>query len=150
MTEPLSVSVLKNKSREIERYISETEKRLAQARTDLIHVNATIRLFEVNGERTQFPVYVNLTRMFRRGEIAKYAEEAIAASADGTATTRQIAAHIVAAKGWDASDRALAASVATRVVNVMAMHVKRGKRFQRVGKRAGVNVWRLAERPAAS
>jgi len=44
-----------------------------------MHETATLRLFEVNGETTQFPVYVNLTRMFPRGDIPKLAKACLEA-----------------------------------------------------------------------
>lgn len=144
MAEPLSVSLLHKKREEIQTFIRGTEKRLAQARQDLMHVNATIRLFEVNGLPTQFPVYVNLARMFPRGEIPKLAKECLAASCDGTADTRQIGDYIMQHKGWDATDKALVVTVRGYVVRSMYETGRRTRQFVCVGKRNGVNLWRAA------
>jgi hypothetical protein len=118
MAEPQVLSTLHAKRCEIERHIKEAEKRLKQARHDLAHVNATIRLFEVNGETKQFPAYVMLKQMFPRGDLARLCKEALAASEDSM-DTRQLALHVMAEKGWDASDRALAVSVAKRIVTTL-------------------------------
>lgn len=145
MADPQILTTLRRKRDEIETHIKAAEKRLEQARHDLAHVNATIRLFEIGGEHQQFPAYVRLSTIFKRGELFRFCQEAIGASPDGTADTRQIAAHIIAAKGWDASDRALAVSVGHSVVTTLGERYRRGL-AQKVGKRNGANVWRLAEK----
>lgn len=150
MAEPNSVSTLRKKRDEIRDYIRETEKRLAQARQDLMHVNATMRLFEVNGDTTQFPVYVNLARMFPRGDVPKLARECLAASPDGTADTRQIGDYIMRQRGWDMADKALVVTVRGYVVRSMYEHGRRKRQFECIGKRNGVNLWRAANLPPAT
>ena len=144
MADPIVVSTLNAKQAEIESYIRQLEKQLDQARHDLAHVNATLRLFEVNGERTEFPVYVTLKRMFSRGELPRLCREAVEASPDGELDTRQLASHVMAAKGWETTDRALTTSVTFRVSQTMDEHWKRTGKVRKVGKRAGVNLWRTA------
>lgn len=145
MAEPQIVNTLRDKQAEIEGYIRETEKRLAQARADLAHVNSTIRLFETTRDNsTQFPVYIKLTTLFRRGELTRLCEEALQAAPEGRLTTREIAATIMAAKGWDAADKALCVSVARNVVHTLDEAARRRRGFVKAGKRAGVNVWSLA------
>ena len=56
MADPQIITTLMAKREEIETYIGRIEKQLTAARFDLAHVNATIRLFEMNGEHTQFPL----------------------------------------------------------------------------------------------
>lgn len=144
MADPHVISTLTTKRSEIERYVRQLEKQLTQARHDLAHVNATMRLFEVNGERTEFPVYVQLKRLFSRGELPRLCREALEASPDSELDTRQLAAHVMAAKGWETTDKALATSVAFRVTQTMDEHWRRTGTVRKVGKRAGVNVWRLS------
>src|SRR4051794_36517141 len=104
MAEPHVLHSLTAKQAEIETYIRETEKRLAQARADLAHVNATIRLFETKrDETTAFPVYVKLGGLFRRNELPRLCAEALRASPEGEMDSRQIAAAVIATKGLDAS-----------------------------------------------
>lgn len=141
MADSLSVSILEKKRNEIEAYIATMEKQLAQARTDLAHVNATIRLFDLD-ETTEPRVYMNLTRMFKRGEIAKLVGDYLASVPDGIADTRQIAAHVMQAKGWDVTDKPLLVSLTSRITHAMTRGQRRG-RIARAGKRKGVNLWRI-------
>ncbi len=69
MADPQIVNTLRNKRDQIERAIKAYEKQITDARADLSHINATLRLFEVGGERTQFPVHMGLARLFKRGEL---------------------------------------------------------------------------------
>lgn len=144
MADPHILTTLSAKREEIERYVARIEKQLAAARHDLAHVNATIRLFEMNGETTQFPVYVQLKRMFAKGELPRLCREAIEASPEGQLDTRQLCTAVMLAKGWDGTDKALAVSVSYRITNVIGTAARTGK-FQRAGRRAGVNIWRSAQ-----
>ena len=45
------------------------ERKIEAAKLDLAHVNATLRMFEAPEGRTEFPIYVDTLRLFRRGEI---------------------------------------------------------------------------------
>ena len=142
MAEPNILHTLTAKRAEIEGYIRDTEKRLAQARADLAHVSATLRLFETKrDETTQFPVYIKLNTLFRRNELAGLCEAALQDAPEATLDTREIAAAVMAAKGWDAADKALVVSVA-RSVNATLSERKRRGIVRMVGKRNGVNVWR--------
>ena len=60
-------------ARRNETCIERIEKQLAAAPHDLAHVNATIRLFEMNGEHSQCPVYVQMKRIFVKGELTRSA-----------------------------------------------------------------------------
>jgi len=100
MAEPQIIHTLTAKQAEIERYIQGTEKRLAQARADLAHVNSTIRLFQTKrDETTQFPVYVKLSKLFHRGELTGLCADALHAAPDGALDTRELAAAVMTAKG---------------------------------------------------
>ena len=142
MAEPHVLSTLKTKRAEIEAHIHLAEKRLKQAKHDLAHVNATIRLFEARTEPRQFPAYVRLTTIFKRGEITRYIQAAAEASPDGI-DSRQVAARIIADKGWDATDRALAVSIAHSVVTVLG-HLYRKGRAEKIGRRQGAVVWEVS------
>lgn len=143
MADPQVLTTLSAKREEIETYIARIEKQLTAARHDLAHVNATIRLFEINGEVSQFPVYVQMKKMFAKGELPKLCREAIEASPEGQLDTRQLARHVMQAKGWDATDKVLAVSVSVRITHVLTAAERTGK-FRRAGKRNGANVWRNA------
>lgn len=68
MAEPLSISILTRKRDKIRDTIAAYEAKLKQAQADLAHVNATLPLFAASGEPEDFPPYVDLNRVFRRGE----------------------------------------------------------------------------------
>jgi hypothetical protein len=81
MTDPHVVSQLRTKQAEIQRLIAYLEDKLKDARIDLAHVNATLRLFEVGSDpQLQFPAHVDIHRLFRKPPVRA---AGIAACADG-------------------------------------------------------------------
>ena len=71
MTEIRTVTTLRSKRAEIISSIANYEKRLAQARADLSHVNACIALFEVTAEAGAVPPHVDTHHMFARVELCR-------------------------------------------------------------------------------
>ena len=69
---PQIVHTITAKIADVERWIAETEARLGNARQDLAHLQATLQLFR-RGEDMPHPVYMGLSRIFRRGEITSLA-----------------------------------------------------------------------------
>jgi hypothetical protein len=96
MAEIRTLTKLIAKCDEIERSIVGYESRLAQARADLSHVNACIAIFEACDEPSGTQAYVDLHRMFARGEMMRLCKEALAS---GPKTTKEIALIVIAAKG---------------------------------------------------
>jgi len=141
MAESPSVTTLKNKRDEIETYIRTTERHLAQARQDLVHVKATLRLFDIGVQHSPSAVYVSVTHLFAKHEIPKLVLECIQASPEGVSDTRRMAAHVMKAKGWDATDKALCVSITGRITHYLCM-AKKARKFEIAGKRDGVNLWR--------
>jgi hypothetical protein len=113
-------------------------RRLDQAHSDLAHVNATISIFEASGDRESTAAYVDIHRLFRRGELITICKAAFAEH--GPMDTRALGVHILTAKGLDAGDRVLAKSVAGRIIHALRMQAPRGK-IASGGKRNGVRVW---------
>ena len=68
MEEPLVIQTLKQKRAEISGAIAAHRARFAQARHDLAHINASIRLFK-SGERNRAQ-YIVSHGFFQKGEIA--------------------------------------------------------------------------------
>jgi len=142
MAESQTLVILRNKRDEIERALANYEKQIEKAKRDLAHVNATIQLFEAPADRTQFPVYVDTLRLFRRGEIVTLCKAAL--TEEGPLTTRDLAVRVIRAKGLDEGDKVLRTSIAYRIVQATRLQWKRGK----VGspeKHGGVRVWALAQ-----
>jgi hypothetical protein len=140
MAESQTLVVLWNKRDEIERAIANYEKQIEIAKRDLAHVNATIRMFESPAERTQFPVYVDTLRLFRRGEIATLCKRSLAKH--GPLTTRELAVYVIREKGLDETDAVLRTSIAYRIVQALRLQWKRGK-LDSPYKQGGVRIWRI-------
>src|SRR5690606_26732358 len=88
-----------------------------------------------------FRSYVRLTGLFKRGELTRLCLDGLEAHG-GEACTREIAAHIIAAKGLDATDRALAISVGHGVVTTLGERYRR-RLVGKAGKRQGTVLGRL-------
>ena len=68
MAEIRTVTTLRYKRDEIVASIKLYERQLEQARADLAHVMAAIRIFEASGNPKDIPKYIDIHRLFRRGE----------------------------------------------------------------------------------
>lgn len=140
MADPQIVNTLRTKQAELQDAIAYLEGKLTEARTDLSHVNAVLRLYEVGPDpHLQFPAHVNLSRLFRRGEMMKLATAALGAS-QAPMNTRELAVYVVREKGWDEADKVLRSAVAYRLVQALTIAWKRGK-IGCAGKVGGVRVW---------
>jgi hypothetical protein len=140
VAEPHIVSTLERKRQQIESAIAAYQKKIEAARRDLSHVNATLRMFESPQERTQFPVYMDTLRLFRRGEIVTLCKAAL--EKEGPLDTRELAARVLRKKRLDTKDAVLRKSIAFRIVQAMRLQAKRHKVLQ-LPKRKGVRVWGL-------
>ena len=67
MSTPLIVTQLLLKRAEIEAQITSLEDRLGQARADLLHVAATVRLFDPTAIDRPATVYHGATKVMRQG-----------------------------------------------------------------------------------
>ncbi|HEX8168896.1 MAG TPA: hypothetical protein VF601_24295 [Beijerinckiaceae bacterium] len=139
MAEIRTVTTLRSKRDEITAAIANYERRLAQARADLAHVNACITIFEASGETGTMPAYVDVHRILKRGEAVTICKEALR---DGPLTTRQLAIRVMQAKGLDAGDKVLAKALASRLIHALRQQCRRGL-LKGDEKRAGVRVWAL-------
>lgn len=138
MAEIRTVTTLRHKRDQIEAAIDNYEKRLAQARADLAHVNACIVIFEASGEAEAMKPYTDIHRLYRRGEMIVLCKEALAAK--GEMTTRELAIHVLKAKGLDAGDKVLAKAVANRLIHALRMQAERGT-LRASGRRGNVRLW---------
>jgi hypothetical protein len=145
MAIPLSVSMLRRKRDQIRDSIAAYELRLREAQADLAHVLATLRLFEASGEPADFPAYVDLNRVFRRGETTAFCMAAL--EREGPLDTRQLTERLMVSKGLNAGDKVLSQSIALRVVQTLRARARRGK-VDGTERRRGVCVWRICLQPA--
>src|ERR1700684_463497 len=102
MSEPIVVLGLRRKRDEISGVIAEYERKIKEARADLAHVTAALRLFEVTGEASELPPYIDLNRLLKRGETTAICMDALAQ--EGPLDTRALAARVMRAKGLNEGD----------------------------------------------
>jgi hypothetical protein len=140
MAEIRTVTTLTHKREEIERAIVAYERRLAQARADLSHVIAAISIFAATGDHADVRAYVDLHRIWKRGELMRLCKGWLAA--EGPLDTRQLADRAMKAAGLDAGDKVLSRSVAYKIVMAMRQQHLRGT-IADAGKRHTARVWAL-------
>ena len=140
MADPQVITTLNTKAAMLQSLIGKLEADIEQARADLAHVVATIRLFEAPQDGEAFPSHMNLDRLFRRREIGNLCQQALA---DGPKDTRELALYIIRQKGFDERDRHLRTSVALRIVQALRLQEHRGMRVRRAGKRGNTIIWEL-------
>ena len=130
MEQPQVLNTLATKRAEIQAYIVKLEHDLEQARRDLSAVMATEKVF--SGEGVVPRAYLNLAKAFPRNEIPKLIWPALEAATEAV-STRDLAAHVIAAKGMDAQDRHLRKALAYKIVQIMRRMELQG-RVKRLGK----------------
>jgi hypothetical protein len=140
MAEIRTVTTLRRKRDEISASIRLYEQQLAQARADLAHVTAAIRIFEASGDPKGMARYVDTYRLFKRGETWAICQVALAKH--GTLTTRELALEVMQVKGLDVADKVLAKGVGQQLIHVLRTRSKTG-RLVMDGKRKAAAVWRL-------
>jgi hypothetical protein len=113
--------------------------RLEQARADLSHVNACIAIFESCDEPSGTRAYVDLHRLFARGEMMRLCKEALTS---GQKTTKDLALAVMAVKRLDTGDKVLARAMATRMIHALRQQWRRGH-LDGEGKVKGARVWAL-------
>jgi hypothetical protein len=139
MSEIRTVTTLTAKRSEIISAIAQYEKRVAQARADLSHVNACITLFEASGEPGALTPYIDTHRLFAGAELMHLCKDALAS---GPKTTKELALHVMATKGLDTGDKVLAHALASRMIHALRQQWRRGL-LTGVGKVKGARVWAL-------
>lgn len=138
MAETHALSALNAKRNAIENTIATYEKRLAEARRDLAHISATIQLFSA-AEAGDVKPYMDVHRLFKRGEIVTLCKAALAAH--GPLDTRELSHAVMKAKGF-ADDTELRKAIAFKIVQALTMQAKRGT-IGDGGKRKNVRLWCL-------
>jgi hypothetical protein len=138
MGEPIAILALRRRRDHISGVIAEYERKIKEAQHDLIHIVASLRLFELTGDPSEFPPYIDLNRLLRRGETTKICLAAL--TAEGPLDTRELTQRVMRAKGVNAGDKVLAQAIALRIVQTLRL--KRTK-LDGTEKRKGVSVWRL-------
>lgn len=144
MGDSQTVIQLRAKRDELQEVVGYLKGKLAEARADLIHVNATLRPFDIGTyARQQFPAHINLSKMFATGELLALSLAALRGNSY-TMTTRDIAPLVIAEKGWDQRDPGLRRGVAHRLVHTLSKAMRRDV-IRSNGYDKGVRVWTLIQ-----
>lgn len=127
---------MQDKRAEIHGRITAYEAQIEQAKHDLAHVNATLRLFtDVEKQRAR---YVVSHGFFRKGEIADLCVLQLQEGSE--LTTRALAERVMSARDLDATDATLRNSVIFKVVQALR-HAARRKLVVLVDKHKGMCIW---------
>ncbi len=120
---PQIVATLKAKRHDIEASVKAYESKLAQARRDLAHVQATLALFATDDPGT-IRAYTDTSRLFNRGEVWG---SVLSRPSPSVApwTPASCPAGSPPSKGMDAADPVLCKALAYRIVQSMTLQWKR-------------------------
>lgn len=132
------LSGLQRKQREILGAIRAYAAQIAQAKHDLAHINAAIKIMEGSPENRR--AYIAGRGFFDKGEIAEIAQRHLA---DGPLNTREIAERVMVEKGLDPADTNLRNSIVYKTVQALR-HARRRNAVRMVEKRKGLCVWTVA------
>ena len=102
--------------------IEKLERKLEQHRADLTHIDGVLRLFQPDrdpGEIKLKRTYARRTRYFARNELSRLCMDALRAADGALQTTDEIAGQVIEAKGFDAGDVALRASIRDQVLMLL-------------------------------
>lgn len=136
-TSPVILGLVR-KQREIVGAIRAYEAQIAQAKHDLAHINAALKIME--GSAANKRTYIAGRGFFDKGEIAGIAQRHLA---EGPLNTRQVAERVMVEKELDPTDAALRNSVVYKTVQALRQ-AKRRRRVQMLEKKGGMCLWALA------
>ena len=131
----LVIAGLKRKQREILGAIRAYEAQIAQAKHDLAHINAAMKILE--GTEANKRTYIAGRGFFDKGEIAEIAQRHLT---EGPLNTREVAERVMIEKGLDVGDTNLRNSVVYKTVQALR-HARRRNAVSLVGKNKGLCVW---------
>lgn len=147
MAEPHVVFALKAKRQEISGYIDHLNSELAQARTSLVHIDASLRLFgyELSPEELPPKRYSTTAQLFDRGELQRTIFDLLRAKSEGM-TVPDLTATIISKKEWDGSDAHFKAALSHKISNVL-QKLRNHKRVhsEKSAKNGRTNLWHLPE-----
>ena len=147
MAEPHVVAALVRKRAEIAGEIEAAEKRVARLRADLLHLDATLRLFDAEAEPLAIPPKRpwRRTGWFRNGELPRRVLDTLRATAPEPLCAGGITARIMADKGLEAGDGRAVELIRTSVNAYLRERAKDGlvRRVAPPGSGRDVR-WRLA------
>jgi hypothetical protein len=148
MADPHVISALRTKRAEVAGLIDSLERRIAQCRADLVHLDSVLRLYQPERDPTEIRPKrsVHRNRYFASGELARLCLEAFRGTPEPLPFA-DIVERVIAAKGFNASDRVLRTAIGELAKATLAPMRRRGT-VEKIGQGRGVR-WRLTEREPA-
>ena len=141
MSQSLVITQLLLKKAEVEAQIVSLTDRLADAKADLFHVVAAVRLFDPSLVDKPATVYHGVTKSMRRSDLFDVCRAALEASSEPL-DTRQLARAVITAEGWDTDDHRLRLAMAHKVGSMLARFERRGI-VRKAGSRQRATLWRM-------
>jgi hypothetical protein len=141
--QPTAVNALRNMRAKIAGDIEMHSREIDRLRAELVHLDATMRLFDPATDPDDIPAlkrYPRRTEWFARGEVSQRVWEAL--REQELIWPREIAKAAMAAKGIPDTDKAVARDIIGRFTNVCYDLTRRGK-LVKIGDGQGAR-WRLA------
>lgn len=149
MAESHVVSALVNKRAEIAGLIRQAEQQLGQFRADLMHLDATLRLFAPGLEPKTIPAKAirRSDGWFELGEVRRRVLDALRRAARPMRAP-ELVATVMMEKGFDPADRASFAKVQWKVGATLRRLAKRGLLMTATGTGGGAVFWQIADQAA--
>jgi hypothetical protein len=141
--QPNAVNALRNMRSKIAGEIEMHSREIDRLRSELVHLDATLRLFDPATDPDDIPAlrrYPRRTEWFARGEVSQRIYEAF--RKQELIWPREIAKAAMAAKGIPDTDKAVERDIIGRFANVCYDLTRRGK-LLKIGHGQGTR-WRLA------
>jgi hypothetical protein len=141
--QPIAVNALRNMRARIAGEIEMHGREIDRLRSELIHLDATLRLFDPETDPTDVPAlhrYPKRTEWFARGEVTRRMYETL--RDEGTVSPRELAKRAMVAKGISETDRKVRKDIAALFTNVACYLTQRGK-LVKVGRGPDAR-WKLA------
>jgi hypothetical protein len=142
MAEPHVVSALKAKRAELAGEIGAAEKQIAQLRADLVHLDATLRLFDPAAEPAAIPARrpYRRRRWFSDGELPRRILDTLRTSQEPLSAS-VVTARVMAAKGLDIGDAATLLMIRKGVQSYLRR--QSGALVETAGRKGRDVLWRV-------
>ena len=148
MAESHVVSALVDKRAEVAGQIVRIEQKLGQCRADLVHIDATIRLFApaLVPETIKAKVIRRRDGWFEPGEVKRRVLDTLRRSDQPMAAPGLVRA-VMSERGLDPTDRSVFAKVQSKVGANLRQLASRGVLIRSTGRHGAVH-WRIADQAA--
>jgi hypothetical protein len=141
--QPIAVNALRAMRARIAGEIDMHTREIARLRTELIHLDATMRLFDPETDPNDVPAlhrYPKRTEWFARGEVTRRTYEAL--RDEGTVSPRELAQRAMIEKDISETDRKVRRDITALFTNVAYYLTQRGK-LVKIGRGPDAR-WKLA------